>query len=47
MSLDLDVLADRASAVERHLARVAQKLPVTPADLLPNSDGSDAVILHL
>jgi uncharacterized protein YutE (UPF0331/DUF86 family) len=47
MSLDLDVLAERASAVERHLARVAQKLPATPAELAPNTDASDAVILHL
>lgn len=47
MSLDLDVLAERASAVERHLARVAQKLPATPAQLTPNTDASDAVILHL
>lgn len=47
MSLDLDVLAERAAAVERHLARVAQKLPATPAELAPNTDASDAVILHL
>ena len=47
MSLDLNVLAERASAVERHLARVAQKLPPTPAELIPSSDASDAVILHL
>jgi uncharacterized protein YutE (UPF0331/DUF86 family) len=47
MSLDLDVLAERASAVDRHLARVAQKLPATPAELAPNTDASDAVILHL
>jgi uncharacterized protein YutE (UPF0331/DUF86 family) len=47
MSLDLDVLAERASAVERHLARVAHKLPATPAELAPNTDASDAVILHL
>ena len=31
MSLDLDVLAERASAVERHLARVNLKLPATSA----------------
>lgn len=47
MSIDLDVLAERASAVERHLTRVKQKLPNAAADLLPNSDASDAVILHL
>jgi uncharacterized protein YutE (UPF0331/DUF86 family) len=47
MTLDLAVLAERAAAVERHLARVAQKLPSTPAELLPNTDASDSVILHL
>lgn len=47
MSLDLDVLAERTSAVERHLARVAQKLPESPAEFLPSSDASDSVILHL
>jgi uncharacterized protein YutE (UPF0331/DUF86 family) len=47
MSLDPFVLAERAAAVERHLARVAQKLPQHSAELLPNSDASDSVILHL
>jgi uncharacterized protein YutE (UPF0331/DUF86 family) len=47
MSLDRDVLAERVSVVERHLARVAQKLPATPAELAANTDASDAVILHL
>jgi uncharacterized protein YutE (UPF0331/DUF86 family) len=47
MSLDLEVLDERAAVVERHLARVAQKLPQTSAELTPNSDASDAVILHL
>jgi uncharacterized protein YutE (UPF0331/DUF86 family) len=47
VSLDRNVLAERASAVERHLARVASKLPAAPSDLLPASDTSDAVILHL
>ena len=47
MSLDLDVLAERASAVERHLIRVKQKLPITADDFQPNTDASDAVILHL
>ena len=41
------VLAERAAAVERHLARVAARLPAQPAELLPASDASDAVILHL
>lgn len=47
MSIDLDILAERASAVERHLQRVSQKLPATPDELRPNTDASDAVILHL
>lgn len=47
MSLDRDVLAERAAVVERHLARVAQRVPPTPAELVPNTDASDAVILHL
>jgi uncharacterized protein YutE (UPF0331/DUF86 family) len=46
MSIDLDVLAERASAVERHLLRVRQKLPSTPHDFHPHTDASDAVILH-
>jgi uncharacterized protein YutE (UPF0331/DUF86 family) len=34
-------------AVERHLARVAARLPASPVDLQPMTDASDAVILHL
>jgi uncharacterized protein YutE (UPF0331/DUF86 family) len=45
--LDLDVLAERVSAVQRHLARVEAKLPSQPADLLPSSDATDSVVLHL
>lgn len=47
MSIDLAVLAERASAIERHLSRVSQKLPSTPRDFHANTDASDAVILHL
>ncbi len=46
-AIDLPVLAERAAAVERHLARVAARLPVDAADLMPATDGSDAVVLHL
>lgn len=46
-ALDRPVLAERAAAVERHLARVATRLPAKPADLVAASDASDAVILHL
>jgi len=45
--LERPVLAERAAAVERHLARVAARLPPNPADLTAASDASDAVILHL
>ena len=34
-------------AVERHLRRVADRLPEDAGDLLPASDASDAVVLHL
>lgn len=46
-ALDRAVLAERAMAVERHLQRVAGRLPPTPADLGPSADTSDAVVLHL
>ncbi len=45
--LDAALLAEKVAAVERHLARVASKLPEEPAALLPATDVSDAVILHL
>src|SRR5438552_12362704 len=34
-------------AVERHLKRVAERLPEAASDLQPATDASDAVILHL
>ena len=45
--LDRQLLAERAMAVERHLARVAERLPADPTHLQPATDASDAVILHL
>lgn len=45
--LDRAVLAERTLALDRHLARVAAKLPATAADLTASADASDAVILHL
>lgn len=45
--LDRAVLAERAAAIRRHLARVAEKLPASAAELAASSDASDAVILHL
>ena len=34
-------------AVERHLERVAERLPASPGDFRPTTDASDAVLLHL
>lgn len=46
-AFDRAVLAERVMAVERHLRRVADRLPPSPAELQSNTDASDAVILHL
>jgi len=40
------LLAEKAAIIERHLTRVASKLPIDPKELSPQSDASDAVILH-
>ncbi len=45
--LDRHLLAERTMAVERHLARVAQRLPADVSAFRPSTDASDAVILHL
>jgi uncharacterized protein YutE (UPF0331/DUF86 family) len=45
--LDRQLLAERSMVVERHLKRVADKLPSSADDFQPSSDASDAVILHL
>ena len=45
--LDRAVLAERIMAVERHLRRVAERLPAAAADMQPATDVSDAVTLHL
>jgi uncharacterized protein YutE (UPF0331/DUF86 family) len=44
---DRAVLAERAAALERHLARVAARLPPLESDLVASTDASDVVILHL
>jgi uncharacterized protein YutE (UPF0331/DUF86 family) len=46
-AIDRAVLAERVMAVERHLERVASRLPASPSNLQPMTDASDAVILHL
>lgn len=33
--------------VQRHLVRVAERLPASPAGFRPATDASDAVVLHL
>lgn len=45
--IEAPVLAERIAAVERHLTRVAAKLPASEADFTPGSDASDSVVLHL
>ena len=45
--MDRAVLAERTLALERHLARVAQKLPPSADGFVASSDASDAVVLHL
>ncbi|MFN8549321.1 MAG: DUF86 domain-containing protein [Candidatus Eisenbacteria bacterium] len=44
---DPAVLAERIMAVERHLERVAERLPASVDQFQPASDASDAVVLHL
>ena len=46
-TLDRAVLAERTMTIERHLRRVAERLPAAPADLQPATDACDAVTLHL
>lgn len=45
--IDRDLLAERTVVIERHLARVAEKLPPSADAFAPATDASDAVILHL
>lgn len=45
--LDRQLLAAKSAIVERHLARVADRLPADPAALQPSTDTTDAVVLHL
>jgi len=45
--LDRELLAEKSTAIERHLARVEERLPEAAADLRSGTDASDAVILHL
>jgi uncharacterized protein YutE (UPF0331/DUF86 family) len=47
LSLDRQLLAEKTAGIERHLARVAERLPPSPEDFRPATDASDAVILHL
>ena len=44
---DADILAEGVARVQRHLERVAARLPAEPAELRPETDATDAVLLHL
>ena len=44
--VDAAVLAERTASVQRHLRRVAERLPSDAAALRPATDATDAVILH-
>jgi uncharacterized protein YutE (UPF0331/DUF86 family) len=46
-ALDREVLAEKTMVIQRHLARVAERLPGDASALRPATDASDAVILHL
>lgn len=46
MTLTRASFAEKVAAVERHLARVAARLPGPDEPLEPSTDASDAVILH-
>ncbi len=46
-ALDREILGEKVQAVERHLARVAERLPPDAADFRASTDASDAVVLHL
>jgi len=45
--LDRELFAEKTGAIERHLARVSERLPASPEELRPMTDASDVVILHL
>lgn len=47
MSPQAAILAEKIAVVERHLRRVADRLPPSPNHLQPMTDTADAVILHL
>jgi len=45
--LDRQTFAEKAAAIERHLDRVAARLPASATELRPGTDASDAVVLNL
>ncbi len=44
--LDRELLAERAMAVERHLARVAERLPAKATDRLARAAGFRNIVAH-
>jgi uncharacterized protein YutE (UPF0331/DUF86 family) len=47
LTLDRHLLAEKSAIVERHLRRVATRVPNDPSEMQPMTDATDAVILHL
>jgi uncharacterized protein YutE (UPF0331/DUF86 family) len=45
--VDAAILAERIASVQRHLRRVAQRLPPDPVAMRPATDATDVVLLHL
>jgi uncharacterized protein YutE (UPF0331/DUF86 family) len=45
--LDRETLAEKVAAIDRHLARVAARVPTDAARMQPATDATDAVVLHL
>ncbi len=45
--MDRAVVAERVAAVERHLRRVAERLPLRANELQAGTDAADVVVLHL
>lgn len=46
-ALEVATFTERAAAIERHLARLESRRPPRDGELLPMTDATDAVVLHL
>lgn len=47
MGFEAQTFAERAAAIERHLLRLESRRPPTHGELLPMTDATDTVVLHL